>query len=524
MNQKWLSLIWWIPLPDPIDLPDGHRNSFTAIVNPTHAVPDGQSLSETGSLFHKIDHEVRLTVHQRDLEVPASSLVQEEVFRVSTQNEIDSSETAEIGTATRTGFLSVIEAEVRVYDVHEVDHETQSGLFDMALGRVRQLQEGMALLTENLNKELVARERLPAVLPMRVQSSEAIEDDTDGRGIFLVNEFALVDASPPEPIAESEFDDLTGYLERDDRDEGFSAYHRLRYATSATCYRRGDYRMTIISAAIAAESLLDEMLMALLWEEGNYPETVASKFDPDSSSLFKRVKSDYARHLGGQWNPKKKGAIRDWREKIAEPRNVIAHAGVMATSEQAREAVRALMKLEQFLGERLRAKVGDRPRVATLFISGRVLEAEGLVSKRLRKLYEDPTEPVWLTTFRRWRNILELELVKNQGTRIEPDRDRSVVVVVVGAAGPEFALLDEGISMAARISPVPDALHTQYKRWIAGLEEDGTEPWEGAVCRLIRKDSKAKHQLQLEGDWKYAYRLVPTFSVMKRPRFDAASF
>lgn len=518
MNKKWLSLTWWIPLPDPIDLPDGHRRNITSMVHPTHAIPDGQPLAETGSLFQKIDHEVRLTVHQRELDVPISSLVQGEVFRTSIEYDPDSSMETESGKGTRPGYVSVVEAEARVYEITEVDNETQSVLFDMVLGRVRQLQEAMALLTENLNKELVTRERLPAMLPMLVLSSDVGEDQAEGPSIFLVNEFALADVTPPEPISASRFGDLTDYLERDERDEGFSAYHRLRYATSILCYRQGDYRMTIISAAIAAESLLDEMLMALLWEEGNYPETVAAKFDPDSSSLLKRVKSEYARHLGGQWNPNKKGAIRDWREKIAEPRNVIAHSGAMATSGQAREALKALRNLEEFLGQRLRNKVGERPRVATLFVSARVLAAEKLVSKRINKLYEDPTEPVWLTTFRRWRDVLELELAIIQGTRIEPDRDRSVVVAMIGAAGPEFALLDEAMSIAARISPVPDMFHDQYKRWIAGMEEDGVEPWEGAVCRLILDDSNAKHQLQLDGDWKYAYKLVPTFSVMANRR------
>ncbi|TLP73306.1 hypothetical protein [Nesterenkonia sphaerica] len=516
MEHSWLSLTWWIPLPESIDLPDRHTRYVTAVVHPTHAAPDGKPLDETDP-FTQVDHELRLTVHQREIDVSIASPVQKAVFEVAHEVQQEGDTQAEGVSGTRISYLSVIEAEARVYGIDDVDEGLTTDLFDMALDRIRQLQEGLALITQDLKKDWVAKERLPAMLPLRTQFSDS-EDNSDDLSVFLVNQFALTDVSPPEPIPESKFADLTEYLSMDDHEASFSTYHRLRYETSVLCHRRGDFRMTVISAAIAAESLLDEMLMLLLWDEGNQPETVAYKFSQSGPKLLSRVKSEYSRHLGGEWSPGKKGAVREWREKIAEPRNQIAHAGAIPTRQHAIDAVRALNSLEQFLGRRLRTRIAQRPRAATLFIGGRTLEAEGEITNRLRTLYNDPWEPHWASTFRRWRDVLELEVAKTEGSPVQPVRDRAVVAVVVGEQSLEFTLLDETALMAARISPVPDNLVSQYERSLAEREPITPEPRRNDVCRLMQEDLESKRRLQLVGGWRYAYKLIPTYSVMANRR------
>lgn len=512
-SKDYLSFTWWIPLPDTIDLPNKHQRYVTSIVHPTQAIRDGEKIPDDyEGPKDDIDHQLKLTIHQHSFEDSLVDPALELLFDASFEDHEKTPPDVELGARpTQTRYLSIVEAEVQVFGRDGVEEKEISDFFDYALWRIRQLQEATVLFTGQLTKDWVAKERLPFALPMRTTSSKAAPDE-DGRSMFLLGFNDLNDVNPPEPLSTEEIDELTGYLHKDDEGASFSAYHRLRYETLVMFHRRGDYRMTIISAAIAAESLFDEMLQTLLWDEGRYPEQVAEIFNPDTSSVLKRVKTEFRRHLGGNWSVKQKGAIKDWRDKIAEPRNFIAHTGASATSEHAREAVDALQALEKFFSKRLLEKVESRPRTAMMFVGSKRITAEGKITKKLQQLYDDPSQPLWAPTLRRWRTIVGMEIDKIRGLHIKPDLSESVLLAVDNDGKSDFYLVDEQVLMAARVKEVNDEIHAQYERGLKSLE--GQEKPDELVMRLILNDAKMKKSLPVEGDWRYAYRLIPTLGVM----------
>lgn len=508
------AITWWIPLPDAIDLPDKHKQRLTSFVHPTNAVPDGSDLPEDQENTIQIDHEYTLTIHQRTIDSPVIEPTQALLFTTASGPEATEREGS---GPNATQYFSIVQATISLDLQTSPDEQILSEIFDYLLDKVRQLQEAVALVSQNLTNDWVARERLPIHIPMTITTARRPENKEGGVvEMFVVNPDSLRLFDPPAPLSEPKLDTLTQYLERDDQAVSFSAYHRLRYETRVMFHRRGDYRMTIVSAAIAAESLFTELLLHLLWDEGLRPEQVAPLFNPDSSSTSKRVKNEFHRHLGGTWDPKQKGPISDWRNLIAEPRNQIVHSGRMAGFDEAQDAVRTLANLESFLSKRLLDKIRLRPRTAMAYLGTQRIQSERKMTRQLQKLYSSQDEPQWVPTFRRWRDVVEMEIEQARGKRITPTPNESVLLAIPRGDKIKFVLFDESIQMAVPVSGIPKHIRDQYERGISnfGSHDDA----QGEVFRLVLDDPSIKEGLQVRGDWVYAYHLVPTVGVMSNGR------
>lgn len=506
---------WWIPLPEAIDLPDRHQRAITN-ATPDLAHAEAEDGVDDGSW--QIDHQLRFTVHQREYETQLVDPALNVLWSVA--NDADGQESTQNDGASftpGTHYLSIIEAEVLLPPERHLDEQELSDFFDYVLDRIRQLQEATALITKNLSKDWIARERLPVLIPMRriFEGEEATSDD--GMGAFLVSPNTLSTMTPPEQLSEDSIEQLQVYLENDDEGVAFTAYHRLRYETMVLYHRRGDYRMTVVSAAIAAESLINEMLQLLFWDEGRYPEEIAPKFNQDEkTSVLRRVISEFSRHLGGEWNPNKKGPIQEWRKKIAEPRNEIAHAGVMPSRQQAEDALSALRGLERYMGKRLLEKIPYRPRTAVLFLGLSRLEKEKALTKRLQRLVYNDREPHWANAFARWRDVLDTEVQKARGVKIRPDIDNTVLQVVIKGSQTQLVLLDEANSLAAPVPRIPAQLRGEFDRITLDVKKTGVDG--DAVIPLPLKDSKLRRELGTTKEWDHAYKLVPGFDVMSNGR------
>jgi hypothetical protein len=86
----------------------------------------------------------------------------------------------------------------------------------------------------------------------------------------------------------------------------------------------------------AAEILLDELLLLLLWEEGTCPDEASALFkNRETDTTLKRVKSKlYQTRIGGDWSMNRDGLIGRWRSSIAELRNRITHSGYEPTQKE----------------------------------------------------------------------------------------------------------------------------------------------------------------------------------------------
>ncbi|MGJ9424818.1 hypothetical protein ACHABX_03120 [Nesterenkonia halotolerans] len=447
------------------------------------------------------------------------SVAERILWAVAADSTYDPSEdfASEVDSETRH-YLTVVRAEIKLNRNELPEMDEISELFDYVLGRIRQLQESVALLRGGPTKDWVARERLPMFLPMRVTGSEnaATEEHDESVILFIVNPLSMRSAIPPNPMSKREISTLDAVLQADELGTAFTAYNRLRYETNVLFNRRGDYRMTVLSAAIAAESLLNELLQLLLWDEGMHPEAVAQKFSPDKA-LVNRVEREFSRQLGGVWSYKKPGPVRDWREMIAEQRNEVAHAGQMPTFTQAKNAVATLSQLEKFLSKRLVERVQERPRTAVIFLGMERVQAEAKLTKKLMRLYSSTEEPPWTTTFARWRRVIELEILRERGKRAAPYADEATLVAIAAVRGTEFYLLDESNSLVCRVTVLPAPLRQRCEEAFRETKFPVSHP-ERHEVKLVVEHSNLRNQIQTDGQWKYAYKFIPSMGVMANGR------
>ncbi|WP_338890535.1 hypothetical protein [Rhodococcus sovatensis] len=182
-----------------------------------------------------------------------------------------------------------------------------------------------------------------------------------------------------------------------------SALIRDHHARSHAEHVAGDYRASVLSNAITCEVALDSTLAAMLWEEGRTPAEAAQIW-VDASSITHRVKTVYARRLGGSWNLDNNGPVADWRSRIVDVRNSLIHSGrttSVAESDRAGECAAALIS---FISMRLVLKWKTYPK--TLAVMCGPSSVDEHASKKQRSSVHRAMEinSAFAVEFHRWRD------------------------------------------------------------------------------------------------------------------------
>lgn len=132
-------------------------------------------------------------------------------------------------------------------------------------------------------------------------------------------------------------------------------------ANAKAAKRDGDSRSALVNFAIACEVALDQLLFALLWEEGATPADASALFS-DNMAIVNRVRTFYHERLGGKWSTNQQGPIHDWEEDVARPRNRVLHRGTIPTSHEVATAENATHTLTAFMAQRLVLSFDSYPR------------------------------------------------------------------------------------------------------------------------------------------------------------------
>jgi len=216
--------------------------------------------------------------------------------------------------------------------------------------------------------------------------------------------------------------------------------------------RHGDTRLAALLSALAAESLLDELLMHLKWEEAATPERAADSW---INGLVTRIKREYPSRLGGNWDFGGEGPIGRWNLHVAELRHRIVHGGYVPTEEEASRAYASINALVEFLVDRLATDQCLRkyPRTALTLAGETGLTRRGRYTQWLRELQKNEDEPPWRETFRRWRDT-HSRLRRDVATE---ERWRSAtpshLVAVLHSAGDlRWVVHDYGRHLAAEVA------------------------------------------------------------------------
>jgi hypothetical protein len=161
-------------------------------------------------------------------------------------------------------------------------------------------------------------------------------------------------------------------------------------------FDKGDYEEAILWSAVAAEVMLDALLMVLLWEEGAPANQVVQTF---RRTLARRVDHEYHERLGTPpWRRRDASPVGRWYLRLAASRNSIVHRGHAPHRAETVEAIGAGEDLADYLFGCVIARREARPFTANIIAGDPI----GLSERVLVPLESLPVE-----RFLRWCGELD---------------------------------------------------------------------------------------------------------------------
>jgi hypothetical protein len=522
---------FFVPLPDPLALPDKHIIRCTAPTSgdwywepcaDDHRPPPPVHMAAS-LVFHRssrpspqIDEVDRLFALARELMPPPA----EPVNVAGSPTAAAGPGSAPCGDGPPHADTTVVEMAV-AFDIPDAgpsaDEAMWDGIsdaFDLGLVYVREIQRAHYIARRRPIR-LVAREALPTMIPVAVRR---LADD-DGHllpfaapiNAFLLNPSItndFVGSDLDEEEARAFGSSLGAQADR----APFVGYLEFVREADVALDLHGDYRAAVLFAATACEILFDELLAHLLWEDNTRPEDAAETFD---SWLIARVKSQYHPRLHGTWSLDVPGPLADWHDKVAGLRNRVVHSGYEPTVDQTLTARQAARALESWLADRVAACAPAYPRTAIALCGPPGLRRRGKWTKALDRLIDDPAEIHWHTTFAGWRDAMH-RFRTDSPTYVEPSAARSYVMVVVRqrTGAPRWVAHDRAARMAAVLPGGPEDVRLSTQQ-VAGVE--------ASLAALTREPPDDDVSIAIVGatplhvdrlQWQPEYTLVPGTGVM----------
>lgn len=322
--------------------------------------------------------------------------------------------------------------------INPVDHA-----LDQAIQTISHFQTYYHLSTKTPTRRLT-RKVLPPVIPIIRRSFDAL--DTWEGELLLVNDgrATFLAASAPTMSAEQ----LQNLLTHADtaRAEIFNSFLLMRQEAQLS-YNTGSNSAASLFIAIAAETLLTELFLLLSWEE-DVKLNEASAVIGERDNISKRLLSELASKLKGDWDRNGNGPIGEWQRRVANLRNEVAHAGTIPSGAEIDTAMKTLSSVEAFVGDRLADSISRYPIASNWFLG-----KDGLERRRKLKSWQVSAARVEFPhhasqLFAGWKKeVQRLRLGPNEGRP-----DESVTTVVLFSNGTErWFLVDEGRSLSCAI-------------------------------------------------------------------------
>lgn len=246
--------------------------------------------------------------------------------------------------------------------------------------------------------QVLTQQRLPLLVPVVLRSTEDIGADHSAVISLLATKPPSL---PVEPLTDAQTNGFN--RAREQMDGGpFSAHLDMHREAHVALQLHGDYRLACLLSGISAESLLDELILHLMWEEALTPEEAANTW---IDTVHARVRNLLPNRLGGSWDFTLRGPAGVWSQDVANVRNRVAHTAYAPTADEAAASFRGLNELVTFLCDRLAHPdvLKAYPRTALSLAGAAGLQRRGAYTRRVRELESDPREVPWIATFTSWR-------------------------------------------------------------------------------------------------------------------------
>jgi hypothetical protein len=509
-----------IPLPEPLGLPGAVPFEFMDWESPTdqllRATPGSESqVPQLERLTSLVAHARRGSTDPSAQTADLMALAQEVLPWAATGKPKRRSRAFRRKQRSRSdgplaSDLTIMEAAVSL--PAELTDTSVSDAFDEALKCIRHIQNAYHLVRRS-PLTLCRRETLPPMIPFAVGTfrHDAPPDLVDGLSAFLTNMNVHARADVLDAAEIDLFRVAVGRPEH-----AFATYlDSLREARLASG-RRGDQRAAAILAGAAGESLLDVLLLHLLWEECAEPQAAADLFADPRRGLLARVSSDLAPRVGGSWDRTKDDEFGRWHDDCYMLRHRAVHSGYVPTPPEVDSAIEAVEGLVLKIGRSLRSskRLGRYPRTALMVSSEAKLRAEGLWSAKMQRLTTSPDEPNWAKVFSSWTAVVDLHRAMAAGTALPPDPRRAHLLLVLATDGSRRWVLHDHDAGLACLASEPELAQTEPLA--GGLEKVAAEYAESGVASahsaLMKGDD---YHAQPTGPWVPAHQLVPEAAVMR---------
>ncbi|MDP9369613.1 MAG: hypothetical protein M3Q03_15270 [Chloroflexota bacterium] len=511
-------VVWWLPLPDPIGLPDRYTFGFAVHRDWAEFSKLLTEYDEGTRLEHPISE--RLVFYLTVLQVQGTWTRDDlaGLFRLSLDrtrsrrrhNPMRSLAKADLLIDTR----SVVEVDVRLPPGNSPTEAEIGDVFDTVLNHVQRVQRAYHRVS-HWPMRLATRPTLPSTLPMAdgpLSADGTVEGwrPRPAMSVFVVN-LNFARQFDPGALDKDGLAEFHAAVDRDDI-EPFGNYVELRRESSVALHRVGDYKSTVLAAATASEVLLDDLLLHLMWEQGTRPEDAYGRFADPRQSVIRRVKTEYPPRLGGTWDPDRPGPLQDWASAVLGVRHRSIHAGYMPTPPEAEKSLSALLSLERLLADAVAQRNAHFPRTALVFLGEDGLKRRDLLSRRLRQLADSRTEVQWRPTFARWRDAVTRLRADAAGIGVAPDETRANLLLVLQPGGDqEWVLHDAVAGRAALVEPMWERLPTPQLQGLQATVRAHTNMSldEAAAFHVVRVPTPSRLE-----DWVEQHRRVPGAGVM----------
>ena len=210
-------------------------------------------------------------------------------------------------------------------------------------------------------------EQLPLVIPILTRDLRPRSPWADKISMIVPHMRGQYTGAPDAPGADMLKFGLYEALLLDSGGHLIFRVRRHQVNSKMSYFRYGDYGAALIQLHLAAEVLLDGLLLYLLWEEGMSADAAAQIWRKEG--LIKRLRTHYASRLGGNWSTTTPGAVGDWAQLVPRLRGRVVHAGFEPGQRDIAEVADKVDRLIEFCLDRLITKARTYPK-STLLVLG----------------------------------------------------------------------------------------------------------------------------------------------------------
>ncbi|SFB29778.1 hypothetical protein [Cellulomonas marina] len=384
---------------------------------------------------------------------------------------------------------------------------------DIALTELRTIQRA-AQAVRRSPTVIASLERLPLVVPVVIRFAGGIgRPDGGAHTVLLATHPNTEHLHVPEPFTDDEMQTVNDARHRID-DGPFAAHLDVHREAHVALTRLGDYRLAALLLGISAESLIDELILHLMWEEGQLPEYVARDW---LEGLDARARAFLPARLLRPWDVKARNPIGVWAQDVAALRHRVAHAAYRPNLDESRQSFFGVNELVAFFCDRLASPeiLKKYPRTALALAGETGLRKRNAYTNRVRNLQNDASEVAWTETFQRWRESWR-RTRRDQTARVRVPDDRGAWLIAV--RHPDGLLLwvrhDRSQHLAIEVDVETGDLPAGFVDRLHGIADVAHHSHGYTLPVSIAVEHRARTSPRPKAIWVEDYHHVPLTGVM----------